>query len=126
MTFYFDTNFSGAMAVFWISLAAWLLPWFGVAESYIPIVNGVPGTIADGYRSAGFNSSLAIWLVSWGLIVFIMLVCSIKTNLVLVILFAILDAGLFIFAASHFQVSYGNLSSGEILQKVSLFHTDLT
>jgi uncharacterized protein len=104
------------MAIFWLSLAAMLIPGFGVGAGY-----STTGNPLDGYATPGFNSAFGIYLVAWGLVLFILLLCSIKTNIVSVALFTILDAGFFIFAGSHFQTAYGNLSSANILQKVSAF-----
>ena len=101
------------MGVFWLSLGALYVPIFGVAESY-----STTGNPADGYNSPGFNSDLGLYLVAWGLGVFVMLICTMKTNIVSIVLFAILDAGLFIFAASHLQLASGNSESAIVLQKV--------
>ena len=104
------------MGIFWISLGFIFYLPSGIAASY-----SKSGTDAiEGLNSAGFNGDLALWLVGWGLAIFVILVCSIKTNITFIILFTILDAGLFIFAASHFQTAYGNTDAALILTKVFL------
>jgi uncharacterized protein len=95
------------MAVFWLSIAILFVPVFGIIESY-----------PEGLLDPGFNADLGIYLVCWGLALFVILVCSIKTNITFVILFTILDAGFFIFAAGHFQMSSGNSDTAGILTKV--------
>ena len=101
------------MAIFWLSFAILFMPVTGIVASYSPT-----GDYLEGLNDPGFNADLGIYLVCWGLTIFVVLVCSIKTNITFVILFTILDAGLFIFAASHFQVAYANFGIAEILTKV--------
>jgi len=102
------------MGVFWISLGFIFYFPSGIAAGYAQ-----PGTDpATGFMTAGFNSDLGLYLVAWGLAIFVILVCSIKTNITFIILFTILDAGLFIFAASHFQTAAENFRTGVILSKV--------
>jgi len=105
---------SGAMGVFWLSLGVLYVPALGIAASYSPT-----GTdLKAGLASVGFNTSLGIYLICWGLAMFVILVCSMKTNLTFVVLFAVLDAGFFIFSASYFQVVAGNLGTALVLKKV--------
>ena len=96
------------MAIFWLSIGILFVPSFGIIASY-------PGGALD----PGFNADLGLYLVSWGLALFVILVCSIKTNITFVILFTILDAGFFIFAAGHFQVTAQNYDTAAILTKVN-------
>lgn len=105
---------SGAMAIFWLSFGILFVPAFGIVASYSTTLN-----YNDGLRDAGFNADLGIYLVAWGIALFVILVCSIKTNITFVVLFTILDAGVFIFSASHFQTAYGNNDTAAILTKVS-------
>jgi len=108
------TNISGAMGVFWLSLGVLYIPALGIAASYSP-----DGTdAAAGFLSVGFNASLGIYLICWGLGTFVILICSMKTNLTFIILFAVLDAAFFMFSASHFQTAAGNLGTALVLQKV--------
>ena len=102
------------MGVFWISLGFIFYFPSGIAAGY-----ALPGADpATGFLTAGFNSDLGLYLVAWGLAIFVILVCSIKTNITFIILFTILDAGLFLFAASHFQTAAENFDIGNILAKV--------
>lgn len=105
---------SGAMGFFWISLGFIFYVPTGILASYSP--NG--DSVTEGLTSAGFNADLGLWLVFWGLAIFVVLICSIRTNITFIVLFTILDAGLFIFAASHFQIAGGNLDTAIILQNV--------
>jgi succinate-acetate transporter protein len=101
------------MGIFWISLGFIYYIPSGILASY-----SQTGNISEGIMSKGFNSDLGLWLVGWGLALFVILVCSIRTNITFIILFTILDAGFFIFAAGHFQTAGGNLDAANILTKV--------
>lgn len=70
--------------------------------------------------SAGFNTALGVYLIGWALATLVLLICTLKTNIAFVITFAILDAGLFIGAASHFKNPTDPVT-GLILQKVCFF-----
>jgi uncharacterized protein len=101
------------MGVFWLSIATIYYIPSGIAASY-----SATGDVTEGFASQGFNSDYAIWLLAWGLAIFVILVCSLKTNITFIVLFAILDAGLFIYAAGHFNLGQNNISVGNILIKV--------
>lgn len=101
------------MGVFWLSFYTIVSPAVGVPQSY-----SSTGNYADGLLSAAFNADIALYLVVWGFAVFVILVCSIRTNITFIVLFTILDAGLFIFAASHFQAGFGNFGIALTLQRV--------
>jgi uncharacterized protein len=104
------------MGVFWLSLGVLYVPALGIAASYSP-----DGTDpVAGQLSVGFNTSLGIYLICWGLATFVILICSMKTNLTFIILFAVLDAAFFMFSASYFQVAADNLVTAVVLKKVSL------
>lgn len=110
-------GFSGAMGVFWLSLGVLYIPGLQIVQSYSP-----SGTDYDlGITSVGFNSALGTYLICWGLAIFVVLICSMKTNLTFIILFAVLDAGFFIFSASYFQVAAGNLQTAVVLKRVRSF-----
>jgi uncharacterized protein len=106
------------MGVFWVSLGFIFYTPSGVLSSYSTTGGSDLASLLEGVSSPGFNGDFALWLVGWGLTIFIILVCSIRTNITFIILFAILDAGLFIFAASHFQTAAGNPDTANILTKV--------
>lgn len=99
------------MGVFWLSLGILFVPSNNIVASYADNFN-------DGAASAGLNASIGLYLVAWGLVTLILLIVSIKTNIVTIVLFAILDAGFFIFAASHLQLAAGNEGIALILQRV--------
>jgi uncharacterized protein len=66
----------------------------------------------------GFNTALGFYLIFWGFGMAIFLVCSVKTNVAFVAVFALLVTGLFILAASYFEVAAGNFARAGTLAKV--------
>jgi uncharacterized protein len=95
-----------------LSIGVLFVPSLGIVASYSPT-----GDIAEGLASEGFNTALGVYLIGWSLATFVLLICTLKTNIAFVITFAILDAGLFIGAASHFRMPIDPVT-GLILQKV--------
>jgi len=78
---------------------------FGFLNS--PIQN-ITGAYAAGAEDPAFNAGIAIWLVCWGVYVFILLIASLRTNVVFALLFFTLDIAFFLLAAGYFQLGYGN------------------
>ena len=99
------------MGVFWLSLGILFIPSLNIVSSYAD-------NFDDGAVTPGLNASVGLYLVAWGLVTLILLIVSIKTNIVTIVLFAILDAGFFLFAASHLQLAAGNSDIALILQRV--------
>jgi uncharacterized protein len=101
------------MGVFWLSIGVLYVPSLGIIQSY-----SETGNFEEGLLSEGLNSALGSYLIGWGLAVFVILVCSMKTNLTFIVLFAVLDAAFFIFAASYFQLGARNFATALVLKKV--------
>ena len=77
---------------FWWSFAVVLIPWFGVFEgTYNP--NGLPATYE--------NSFLGLYLATWFIFTFIMLVASFRSSVGLVSLFFFLDLTFLLLAIGH-------------------------
>ncbi len=104
------------MGVLWLSLGVLFVPALGIVQSY-----SATGDYVEGLLSEGFNGALGVYLIGWGLALFVILICSMKTNITFIVLFAVLDAAFFVFAAAHFQVPY-NPALATTLQKV--YHSD--
>lgn len=84
---------------FWWSFAFTLIPWFGVSQSAAS-PNGVPSTELD--------SVLAIYLASWFVFTFIMLVASFRSSVGLVALFFFLDITFLLLFIHYLVASGGN------------------
>jgi uncharacterized protein len=104
----------GAMGVLWLSLGVLFIPSLGIVTSY-----SSTGNYLEGLMSEGFNGALGVYLIGWGLALFVIVICSMKTNITFIVLFAVLDAAFFVFAAAHFQVPT-NPALATTLQKVYL------
>ncbi|CAK7200226.1 hypothetical protein SEUCBS139899_002917 [Sporothrix eucalyptigena] len=68
---------------FWFTFGGILCPSFGAYEFYASSGEAA----ASGLLAPGFNSSLAFFLVSFGLLCVVMFVCSLRTNVVFVLIF---------------------------------------
>ena len=54
------------------------------------------GSAATGAASLDYNAGIAFYLVFWGVLVFVYLLGALRTNVVFVILFTVLDVGFFL------------------------------
>lgn len=94
------TSFSG----FWFTLGGTLTPWFNAMGAY-----STSGADAlEGGATVGFNASFGFYLLSWGFITSIYLICSLRTNVVFVLLFTFLEATFGLFVAIYFSAANGN------------------
>jgi len=84
---------------FWLSFAATLTPSFAAFASYAPEPLTAP---AEGLTTQGFNASFAFWLMFMGIITFIFLICSVRTNVAFVVLFLSLVMAFELLAAAFF------------------------
>lgn len=69
---------------FWLAYAGVLNPSFAAFSSYAPLNATSP---ADGLVSEGFNASIAYWFLFMGVLCFLFLICSLRTNVVFVGIF---------------------------------------
>ena len=95
----------GCFGGYYFSFACVFMPAFNIAASY--------PTIEEYYNALG------IFWCAWGALFFIFLVCSIKTNLIFVWIFSLVDIAVWLLAASYFQAGVGDMVGYERLQKVS-------
>jgi len=95
----------------WLSFGATLMPAFNAAAAYQP---DKPVTAAD---SPGFTASFAFFMVYMGVLSLVFLVCSLRTNIALVLIFFTLTATFSVLAGADWQLSQGNVSLALALQK---------
>ncbi|TVY68686.1 Protein alcS [Lachnellula suecica] len=86
---------------FWLSFGTTLQSSFGATEAY---------AATGGANSPQFAASFAFFLLSMGLLCFIYLVCSIRTNAVLVFVFTLLVLAFLLLAGAYWQIANGNLA----------------
>jgi len=90
------TTFGG----FWFFFAVLNDPSVGVAAAYTALD-------ADVQQYEG----LAVYFVVWGILVFIYLLGSLRTNVTFVILFTVLDVAFYLLAAAYFRLGEGGDAS---------------
>jgi GPR1/FUN34/yaaH family len=105
----------GAFAAFFLSFGVLVDPEWGIAAAY-----STTGSAADGASSHGYNVALGFYLIFWGIVVFLLLVGSTRTNLIFVFVFVTLDIGIFVLSGAFFKAAAGDSSLAGRLQKVRL------
>ncbi|KAL8869717.1 MAG: hypothetical protein Q9174_004059, partial [Haloplaca sp. 1 TL-2023] len=100
----------GTFGAFWGAFGGTLVPSFNAYGAYVtdPEVAaaymGNPGNAA-GLESPAFNASFAFFLVFMGLICFIFLICSLRTNVVFVTIFITLVCAFACLAGAYFNLA---------------------
>ncbi|KAM0704557.1 hypothetical protein Q7P35_008791 [Cladosporium inversicolor] len=107
---------SGGAAIigaFWLAFAATLTPYYNAEASFL----------ADGANAnAGitqFYSSFAFALLFFALLVFILFICSLRTNIAFVVIFFLLTIAVALLAAAYWQLAKGRAELGVKLEKAS-------
>ena len=101
----------GTIGGFWLSMGATLQPFYNAEGAY---ANGATTTTPE------FAASYAYLLVIMGVISFMFLVCSLRTNVILVLLFVCLTMAFGLLAGAYWNLSGGHLSLALKLQTVRL------
>jgi succinate-acetate transporter protein len=90
-------------------LTKYSTPAFNAATPYDP---SNPTAAAE---SAGFDSAWAFFLLFMGILSFIYLICSLRTNIMFVIVFLSLQIGFMVEAGGYWAYSSGNTEFGSSL-----------
>jgi succinate-acetate transporter protein len=85
-----------SFGAFWLSFAGTLTPFYNTYGAYS--TTSVP---ADGIATVGFTSSFAFFLVFMGVLCFIYLICSLRTNVCFVVIFLTLTIAFSLLAATY-------------------------
>jgi len=101
----------GLFSVFWLSFGVLQLPTLGLAASYSPT-----GNAAEGLASAGYNATIALYLIVWGFAMFTFFIFTLRTNVVFAGIFFTAFTGVFILSAAYWQVAQGNYPLAHRLQ----------
>jgi succinate-acetate transporter protein len=94
----------GSFAGYYFAFASVLTPSFGIAAAY-----------SD---PAELNNGLGVFFCVWASLFFIFLGASVRTNLIFVWIFTLVDVTAWLLAASYFQAAAGNTAAAVRLQKV--------
>lgn len=92
-----------SFGAFWLTFAATLQPFYYAYGSYAP--TGAPE--AAGMGTVGFTASFAFFLVFMGVLCFIYLICSLRTNVVFVVIFFTLVIAFGLLAGAYWQIANG-------------------
>jgi uncharacterized protein len=106
-------HISGAFAAFFLSFGVLINPIWGIAAAYSPT-----GDAAEGAATPAYNVAIGFYLIFWGLVLFILLVGSTRTNLVFVFVFFTLEIGVFLLVGAFFKAADGDGALAGHLQKV--------
>jgi len=90
-----------SFGAFWLTFAATLQPFYYAYGSYAP--TGAPE--AAGMGTVGFTASFAFFLVFMGVLCFIYLICSLRTNVVFVVIFFTLVIAFGLLAGAYWQLA---------------------
>ncbi|KAK5994456.1 Protein alcS [Cladobotryum mycophilum] len=106
----------GSFGAFWLAFAATLTPFYNAEGAF------TAGATTAAEKLAGvhsFQASLAFFLLFMGLLVFMYLICSLRTNVVFFIIFLFLDLALFLLTAAYWESAEGNAEMFETLSKTA-------
>lgn len=95
-----------SFGAFWLTFAATLQPFYYAYGLYAPA--GEPE--AAGLGTVGFTASFGFFLVFMGVLCFIYLICSLRTNVVFVVIFFTLVIAFGLLSGAYWQLAnaYGN------------------
>lgn len=100
-----------SFGAFWLTLASTLQPFYYAYGLYAP--QGATSE-EEGLSTVGFQSSFAFFLVFMAVMCFIYLICSLRTNIVFVVIFFMLVIGFSLLSGSYWQtaneISHANSS----------------
>ncbi|ESZ92125.1 hypothetical protein SBOR_7504 [Sclerotinia borealis F-4128] len=101
-----------SFGAFWLTFASTLQPFYYAYGLYAP----PGGTPADGLTTVGFNASFGFFLVFMGVLCLIFLVCSLRTNVVFVVIFFTLLLAFALLSAVYWHTanSIGNADPAEL------------
>ena len=94
-----------SFGAFWLTFAATLQPFYYAYGLYSDPTK--PGGEANGLNTTGFTASFAFFLVFMGLLCFIYLICSLRTNVVFVVIFFTLVVAFGLLAGCYWQLANG-------------------
>lgn len=106
----------GSFGGFFISYGIINQPSIGIAASFAPAAdasNGITAATA-GASTASYNLGLGMFFLSFGILNFIFFLCSLRTNVFFVILFATITPAIELLAAGYFHFAAGNVAAASM------------
>lgn len=92
-----------SFGAFWLAFGATLQPIYNTYGAYAP----AGGSPAEGLATEGFNASFSFFLVFMGVLCFVYLICSLRTNIVFVVIFFTLVLGFGCLSGTFFYLAEG-------------------
>ncbi|THV48339.1 hypothetical protein BGAL_0254g00100 [Botrytis galanthina] len=92
-----------SFGAFWLTFASTLQPFYYAYGLYAP----PGGTPVDGLKTVGFNASFGFFLVFMAVLCLIYLVCSLRTNVVFVIIFFTLVVAFSLLTSVYWHTANG-------------------
>ncbi|KAH7250612.1 hypothetical protein FSOLCH5_000217 [Fusarium solani] len=102
---------------FWFSYGGTLIPAFGTYAAYAP---ADAESAAEGLTTTGFNASLGFWLLFMGVLTFVFLICSLRTNLVFVAIFFSLWFCFMLLTAAFWTLAQDFTGKAKLAQKLTI------
>jgi len=94
-----------SFGAFWLTFASTLTPFYDAYGAYAPA--GATGGEAAGLATVGFTASFGFFQLFMGLLCFIYLICSLRTNIVFVVIFFTLCLAFPLLAGAYWQNAMG-------------------
>lgn len=101
----------GSFGAFWLGYAATLQPFYNSYGAYSTTDNP-----ADGLATVGFRSSFAFFFIAMGMLCFVYLICSLRTNICFFMIFLTLVIAFGLLAGSYWQANNGRMQLSHNLQ----------
>ncbi|KIV83635.1 hypothetical protein PV11_05641 [Exophiala sideris] len=98
-----------------MAVAGTIIPWFNSAGAY----SSTGTDTIEGLESPAFNSSFAFLILMMGVLNFLFLVCSIRTNAALFVIFSAAVPGFAALAGAHWKIALGQTEAAETLTVAS-------
>ncbi|KAF2433583.1 GPR1/FUN34/YaaH-class plasma membrane protein [Tothia fuscella] len=102
----------GSFGAYWLAFAATLQPAYNAWGAYTPD----PTEPSLGLTSVGFRASFAFFFVTMGIMCFIYLICSLRTNICFFFIFLTLTCAFSLLGGAYFQLANGNTAMAGKLQ----------
>ncbi|MCJ1279235.1 hypothetical protein MMC21_007059 [Puttea exsequens] len=105
----FPTVVFGTFGAFWLQFGATLQPFYNAYGAYVTDPEAVAANMGNpgnpvGQMTPGFNNSYAFFLLFMGLVCFIFLICSLRTNAVFFLIFFSLVCAFACLAAAYWNL----------------------
>ncbi|EGX89359.1 transcriptional activator of ethanol catabolism AlcS [Cordyceps militaris CM01] len=103
----------GSFGAFWLAFAITLTPFYNAEGAFTANATTAAEKAAG---EASYQASLAFFLLFMGILVFMYLICALRTNVVFFAIFFFLDISLFLLAGAYWKGATGDMQAFHKLQ----------